>query len=310
MVKDIRIGTRGSTLALVQANWVAERIRLHNANVDVEIEIIKTSGDKLAADSLVSAGGKGLFVKEIETALLESKVDIAVHSMKDLPMEIPEGLCMAAIPERAEQRDALVTPYLGLAELPGAATVGSGSPRRRAQLKRARPDLRLVDIRGNVDTRLKKLDWGEYDAVVLACAGLERLGLGARIRQKLPFDICLPAVGQGALAIEARCDDKPTLAALKPLDDPAASVSVRAERALLSALGGGCLAPIGAVAVIEEGKLRLIAMVADADGGRIVRRQGEGSPDKPEKLGEAVAAALLDAGAREILQDMRPISVP
>ena len=213
---------------------------------------------------------------------------------------------MAATPERADQRDALVSPYLGLAQLPGAATVGSGSPRRRTQLKRIRPDLRLLDIRGNVDTRLKKVDSGEYDAVVLACAGLERLGQGVRIKQKLPFDICLPAVGQGALAIEARCDDKATLALLETLNDPNSAATVRAERTLLSALGGGCLAPIGAAAVVENGKLRLMAMVADAEGDRIVRREGEGRLDAPEQLGESVAAALLEAGARKILGDVRP----
>ena len=301
-MNEIVIGSRGSALALVQANWVAEEIKRHNPSISTRVEVIKTTGDKILDVPLAKIGSKGLFVKEIETALLEARVDLAVHSMKDLPTEIPEGLCIAAVPARVEQCDVLVSAHAGLAGLPTGAKVGSSSLRRRAQLKASRPDLNIVDLRGNLDTRLKKLDSGEYDAIILACAGLRRLGLAARITEKLPFDVCLPAVGQGALAIEARSGDSRVLEILRPLDDSDSRTCVEAERAMLAALGGGCQTPIGAAATIDGQGLHLVGLVSNPEGKVILRREARGLAQDPESLGKLVAQSLLKAGADEILR--------
>lgn len=302
---EIVIGSRGSALALTQTNWVAEQISRYNPNVRTRVEIIKTSGDRILDTPLSRIGDKGLFVKELEVAQLESRVDLAVHSMKDLPTDMPEGLCIAAIPVREEQCDVLVSEYATLDQLPLNGRIGSGSLRRRAQILSYRPDLEMLELRGNLDTRLKKLDSGEYDAIILACAGLRRLGLSARVTQKLSFEICVPAVGQGALAIQSRCDDERIISALKPLDNAGARAEVTAERTLMAALDGGCQTPIGGVASVEGGRLHLRAMVASIDGKTIIRREGSGSVDAPEELGQSIANALMDAGARDILDAAR-----
>jgi hydroxymethylbilane synthase len=304
-MNEIIIGSRGSALALTQSNWVAEQIRRHDPSVTTRIEIIKTSGDKILDTPLSKIGDKGLFVKELEVALLDSTVDIAVHSMKDLPTDTPQGLCIAAVPVRAEQCDVLVSSRACLDELPQGAGIGSGSLRRRAQILSYRPDIRMMELRGNLDTRLKKLDSGEYDAIILACAGLQRLGLGARVTQKLPFDICVPAVGQGALAIEARTSDDGVRSILAPLDDARAKAETKAERTLMAALEGGCQTPIGGAAIAEGGVLHLWAMVASPDGKTVIKRDAVGSVDSPEALGELVASALIDGGAKDILETAR-----
>lgn len=292
------IGSRGSRLALWQANWVQDR--LATAGCDVEIRIIKTTGDQLANVSLTQSGTKGMFIKEIEEALVAGEVDLAVHSLKDLPTEQPEGLCVAAVPRREDARDVLVAsePY---AQLRAAARVGTGSLRRQAQLRRLRNDLRPVLMRGNLDTRLRKLDRGDCDALVLAAAGMHRLGLRARIQEYFTVEQMCPAVGQGALAIEIRADDHRMRMALAPLDDPVTHRAVRAERAALLHLGGGCQAPIAAHAHIEDTQLHLAGMVASPDGIRLLRAAVAGPADDPEDVGVALADALLRQGARAIL---------
>lgn len=304
-MNEIIIGSRGSALALTQTNWVAEQISRRNPGVLTRVEIIKTSGDRILDTPLSRIGDKGLFVKELEVALLECRVDIAVHSMKDLPTDMPDGLCIAAIPEREEQCDVLVSAYAALDQLPEGARIGSGSLRRRAQILSYRPDLQMLELRGNLDTRLKKLDSGEYDAIILACAGLKRLGLGGRVTEKLSFDICIPAVGQGALAIQSRSDDERVLAILASMDDAVARAEVTAERALMAALDGGCQTPIGGASSVENGMLILRAMVASTDGKTIIRREGSGSIDAAQDLGQRVANDLVDAGARDVLDMAR-----
>ena len=309
-MNEIIIGSRGSALALTQTNWVAEQISRHNPGVRTRVEIIKTSGDRILDTPLSRIGDKGLFVKELEVALLESRVDIAVHSMKDLPTDMPDGLCIAAIPVREEQCDVLVSSFAALDQLPEGARIGSGSLRRRAQVLRYRPDLQMLELRGNLDTRLRKLDSGEYDAIILACAGLRRLGLGARVTEKLSFDICVPAVGQGALAIQSRTGDERVKSILVPLDNASARAEVTAERTLMAALDGGCQTPIGGAATAEGGTLLLRAMVASTDGKTVIRREALGSVDSPEELGQCVANALMDAGAKEILEEARANAGP
>ena len=290
----IVIGSRGSQLALWQARWVAAR--LASFGEETRIEIIKTKGDQVQDVPLGQVGSKGLFTKEIEDALLDGSVDLAVHSLKDMPTELPEGLVLAAIPEREDVRDALVGRTL--AELPAGAPVGTGSLRRGAQLRALRPDLNVQGIRGNVDTRLRKLDEGQYDAIMLASAGLTRLGWAARISQYFePAEIC-PAVGQGALAIETQ-ESKRGLAA--QLHDANSGIAVRAERSLLATLGGGCQVPVGAHARVAGAELELRGIVASPDGGRIVRSLLSGPADEPEALGHRVAEELLQQGARELL---------
>src|SRR5580704_10568471 len=262
------IGSRGSQLALWQARWVQSR--LAELGMESRIEIIKTTGDKVLSVPLSSVGGKGLFTKEIEDALLARQVDLAVHSLKDLPTQIPEGLQIAAIPEREDPRDAMVGQRL--ADLRKGAKVGTSSLRRSAQLRRLRPDLQVESVRGNVDTRLRKLDEGQYESIVLAAAGLTRLGWSARIAELLDPEVMCPAVGQGALAVETRVGEN----VCQALDHAPTRAAVTAERTVLSALGGGCLTPIGAHARVEGERLRLMAIVLSADGGQSVRDTGEG----------------------------------
>jgi hydroxymethylbilane synthase len=385
----ILIGTRGSALALAQTNWVAAQLQALHPGLTVETQIIHTRGDKIRDVALSKVGGQGLFTKELENALLTGEVDLAVHSLKDLPTDLPAGLCVGAVPARVDPHDVLVLPEeeirklgnwaakqgkLGceagetglrsrgnwetgklsnqsqppepnflisqfpLAHLRSGARVGTSSLRRQAQLRHARPDLEWVDLRGNLDTRLRKLDAGDYDAIVLAAAGLERMGWSDRISERLPFEVCLPAVGQGALGLECRRDDDGLLALLQPLNHLDTLACVTAERAFLSALGGGCQVPIGAIATIEEEQqeirqlgnwatgqlecetraelpncliLRLRGMIASVDGATVVRDEvtgvvGAGLRASPSgELGEQLAARLLEEGAAVILREVR-----
>ena len=296
----LTIASRGSQLALWQARWV--EARLTELGHQCHIEIIKTTGDKISDTPLAqlgaATGGKGLFTKEIEEALLDGRADLAVHSLKDLPTELPKGLALAAVPERDDPRDALIGRTL--AELESGETVGTSSLRRAAQLRRLRPDLRLESIRGNVDTRLRKLDEGKYAAIVLAAAGLRRLGWADRIAEILPPETMCPAVGQGALAIETRADG-PARAACAALDHADTHAAVAAERAFLRALGGGCQVPIGAYASVEGHRLHLRGLVIASDGSQFVAGDSTGAPQDAEELGAALGADLLARGARAIL---------
>jgi hydroxymethylbilane synthase len=299
----LRIGTRGSRLALWQANHVADALRPLAAPRPVVLVEIQTTGDQVRDRPLSQIGGLGLFTKEIQHALLDGRVDVAVHSLKDLPTLPVEGLTLAAVPPRAASGDAFVSRrWRHFDELPSGAVVATGSLRRRSQLLHRRPDLRLADVRGNVDTRLRKLDGEALDALVLAEAGLLRLGLGEAITHTLDSEWMLPAVGQGALGLECRADDAPTLVLLGQLNDRTTHESVRAERSFLFALGGGCLVPIGAATTVTDGVLNLRGAVLSPDGVGRVAGTASGPLDDAEGLGRRLAAELLDAGARELLE--------
>ncbi|HEX2710726.1 MAG TPA: hydroxymethylbilane synthase [Candidatus Acidoferrales bacterium] len=301
-MRPLRIGTRGSALALWQANAVLDRLA-RDSRVEAEIVVIKTLGDRFQQAPVGQIGLKGVFIKELEDALLEGRVDLAVHSMKDVPTETPAGLAFPAICEREDPRDALVTRTgAKLAELVPGARVGTSSLRRQSQLRHYRPDLDLRDLRGNVDTRLKKLDRGDYDAVVLAKAGLDRLGWSQRINEVLSTEVSLPAVGQGALGIEARADDREALDAVTSLDHAQTRDAVAAERALLAELEGGCQVPLGAWARLEGSELVLEACILSADGADYIRRRAAGSRQHAEALGRELAQAMLAAGADRILK--------
>lgn len=299
----LRIATRKSPLALWQAEFVrAELERLH-AGLKVELVTFTTQGDKILDTPLAKIGGKGLFVKELEVALLDGRADIAVHSMKDVPMEFPEGLGLIAIGEREDPRDAFVSnTYASIDALPAGAVVGTSSLRRQCQLRHRRPDLVIKDLRGNVNTRLAKLDAGEYDALILASAGLKRLGFHARITAEITPEFSLPAVGQGALGIEARLDDVQVARLLAPLDHAATSARVRAERAMNRRLQGGCQVPIAGYAELQGDELWLRALVGSVDGREIIVDEMRGAATAAEALGEALAERLLAAGAGRILQ--------
>jgi hydroxymethylbilane synthase len=295
----LRIGSRGSQLALWQANHIAAQLR--EAGHQVEVEIIHTTGDKITDVALAKVGTKGMFTKEIEEALADGRIDLAVHSLKDLPTELSEQFQIAAIPKREDPRDALCsTRYSSIEELPRAARVGTSSLRREAQLKAIRSDLVVHPLRGNVDTRLRKLESGEYQAVILACAGLNRLGRTELVRQVLPADKMCPAAGQGALAIETRANDERVIGALPFLNDPVSCAETDCERALLKKLGGGCQVPIGASAELRNSILHLDAVVAAPDGKIVLRETGEGTD--PFRLGETVGSQLLCAGGAGILE--------
>ncbi len=291
------IASRGSQLALWQAHWVERQ--LGACGHACRIQIIKTTGDKITGVPLAKVGAKGLFTKEIEEALLEGRADVAVHSLKDLPTDLPPGLVLAAVPEREDPRDALLGKPL--AQLPAGAKVGTSSLRRAAQLKKLRPDLVVESVRGNLDTRVRKLDEGQYDAIVLAAAGLKRLGWADRIAEILPPEVMCPAVGQGALAIETRPDGAGFDAAAA-LDRAPTRAAVTAERAVLAALGGGCQVPIGAHAEVNDGRLKLVAIVASPDGAELIRGQSEGATADAATLGRSLGEDLLSRGARKILE--------
>ena len=296
----ITIGSRGSSLALWQANWVKDR--LESAGHGVTIEIIRTSGDKLQNAALAASGTRGLFIKEIEEALLAGQVDLAVHSMKDLPTDLPRGLGVAAVPEREDPRDVLVSKGdVPLQRLPPAARIGTSSLRRQSQLLALRSDFTVVPMRGNVDTRLRKLERGDCEALVLAGAGLKRLGFASHITSWFGENEICPAVGQGALAIEISLENTAVRQAVATLDHEPTHQAVRAERSMLEGLGGGCQLPIAAYANHGSGELHLTAVVADPEGRRVLRAGASGNPEDPEDLGKRVAAELLEQGARALL---------
>ncbi len=300
---ELIIGSRGSKLALYQANWVKSELEREHPGVAVEIAIIKTSGDVFTDAPLSKIGGKGLFTKEIEEALLQRRIDLAVHSLKDLPTVLPDGLCLAAVSRREDARDAFISnKHDKLAALPAAAQVGTSSLRRQAQLLQLRSDLVVKNLRGNLDTRIRRLDEGQYDAILLACAGLIRLGLAHRIRERIPVEHICPAAGQGALGIETRSEDDWTQEKVQPLNDPETRLSVEAERAFLKRLGGGCQVPISAFAWVRSGLLRMLGVVASPDGKRVFRSKAESGLDSPETLGGQLAERLLSMGAREVLE--------
>jgi hydroxymethylbilane synthase len=292
------IGSRGSKLALWQSNWVKDQLAARS--IPSRIEIIKTTGDKITDVPLAKVGTKGLFTKELEEALLAGDIDIAVHSLKDMPTELPEGCELLASPVREDPRDAIIG--RPLQHLSIGAKVGTSSLRRTAQLLATRPDLQVESLRGNLDTRLRKLDEGHYEAILLAAAGLERLGWAARIAERLPVDVMCPAVGQGALAIEGRADDPSVYEMLQWFDDEPTRLCITAERTLLAALGGGCQVPIGAHAWLADGKLCMTSIVAAPDGTQIIRRNGESLPNEGKHLALDLARQLREAGAADLLQ--------
>ena len=301
-LSTLRIATRKSALALWQAEHVAALLRDTHPGLRVELVPMTTRGDEIVDRPLATIGGKGLFLKELEVAMLEGRADLAVHSLKDVPADLEEGFAMPAILPRADAADAFVSSrYPDLAALPQGACVGTSSLRRQAQLRALRPDLRLCDLRGNVGTRLAKLDAGDYDAIVLACAGLERLGLASRIRSRLAPPEWLPAAGQAAIAIEARADQPAVLALLAALDDPDTHVTVSAERAMNRVLGGSCTVPVAAWCMLTEHGLHLSGLVGDAATGQLVRAEASGDQADPQALGRQVADALLAQGAGALL---------
>ena len=301
--KTLKIATRQSPLALWQANYVKDRLQQLYPDLTIELVPMVTKGDVILDSPLAKIGGKGLFVKELENALLTKEADIAVHSMKDVPMQFPEGLGLAVICQREDPRDAFVShSYRTFAELPQGAVVGTSSLRRQCQLKALRPDLDIRSLRGNVGTRLSKLDNGDYDAIILASAGLIRLGLADRIASFIDVEQSLPAAGQGAVGIECRTDDAQVQALLAPLADAETTYCVLAERAMNNHLQGGCQVPIGGYAVLQQGQLYLRALVGDIDGSHIIRAEGKSAVENAEVLGVQIAEQLLAQGADKILQ--------
>jgi hydroxymethylbilane synthase len=302
---EIRIGTRGSKLALWQANWVKDRIEGRFPSAVCRLVKIKTKGDKIRDVALAKVGGKGLFVKEIEDALVKGKIDLAVHSMKDVPTELAESLHIAAITEREDPRDVMVSDrWMQFADLPAGARVGTSSLRRQAQLLHARPDLKMEVIRGNLDTRIGKLRPEGPDAVIVAAAGVIRMGEEHRIAEYLDYDLSLPPMGQGTLAIECRKDDPELNEIIKTLNDPDVSRVVRAERAFLARLEGGCQVPVGVYGELLNTTLRLRGLIASPDGKTLIRDEASGNPDDPESLGRNLAERLLQAGGEAILKDV------
>jgi hydroxymethylbilane synthase len=300
-LNSVRIGTRGSALARWQAEFVRAGLAKHG--VAAELVVIRTAGDRDRQSSLRVIGGKGVFTKELEDALLEKRIDLAVHSMKDMPTTLPAGLEISAICEREDVRDALISRGgLKLGQLPRGARIGTSSLRRQTQLRHYRRDFEMVDMRGNVDTRLAKLEQGDYDAIVLAKAGLDRLGRSEQISEVVPTEICLPAAGQGAIGIETRRRDSEFSAAVRKLNHPPSQLAVETERAVLTGLEGGCQVPIGVWARMESGSLRIDACVLSADGSESIRECRTGSLDKATEVGQSVAAALIERGADRLLR--------
>ena len=308
---DLRIATRRSPLALWQAEHVAGALRERNPGLGIELVAMRTSGDKMLDAPLANVGGKGLFIKELEFALLDGRADVAVHSMKDVPVELPPELHLPVIMARADPRDALVsTRFAGLEALPDGASVGTSSLRRRCQLAAHRPDLRIETLRGGVDTRLRRLDEGAFDAIVLAVSGLERGGHGARVTQALDVSTMLPAAGQGALGIECRRGDMRTESLIAPLACTRTTVCVRSERAFNRRLEGGCQVPIAAYATLDEDALSLHGLVASLDGATVLRSQVRGSAQSAEALGGEAADAVLRQGAGAILAQIYAMAAP
>jgi len=305
MAPPVIIGTRGSKLALWQAEWVRRALRERFGDLDVELLVIKTQGDKILDVPLAQVGGKGLFVKEIEEALQAGRVDLAVHSMKDMPVEIPAGLAVGAVPEREMPTDVFISrDGRGLRETPPGGALGTSSLRRAAQLRHLRPDLTVVPLRGNLDTRLRKLDTENLAAVVLAAAGVKRLGLEHRITEHLPPDLVLPAVGQGALCIEIREHDLRIRPMVAVLDHPATRAAVSGERAFLRRLEGGCQVPVAGYGSVAQGQFTLTGLVADLDGGTVIKHRLSGAVEDAEWIGHELAEILLTRGADEILEKL------
>jgi hydroxymethylbilane synthase len=303
-MRPLRIGTRGSVLAKWQAEFVRKQL-FAATGVETEIVIIKTAGDKMQQAPLSQIGGKGIFIKELEEALLEETIDLAVHSVKDVPTDTPSRLCFPAVCRRDDVRDCVVAANgATIASLRQGARVGTSSLRRKAQLAHMRPDLDVRDLRGNVDTRLRKVESGEYDAILLAKAGLDRLGWSQRITEVLSPDVCMPAVGQGAIAVEARLKDTEAADVLVKLDDAETRSAIIAERSLLSVLQGGCQVPLGAWARIERGELVMDACVCSVDGLQYVKQRASAPPDQAAQLGERMAQLLIAAGAQSILEEV------
>ncbi|WP_180050137.1 hydroxymethylbilane synthase [Acinetobacter sp. YH12211] len=302
-MKTLKIATRQSPLALWQAEHIRARLEAMHADLTVELVTFVTQGDKILDTPLAKIGGKGLFVKELEAALMDGRADLAVHSMKDVPMALPEGLSLAVICEREDPLDAFVSNhYASFADLPQGAKVGTSSLRRKCQILKARPDIEIIDLRGNVGTRLSKLDDGQYDAIILASAGLKRLGLAERIRHTIQPDMSLPAVGQGALGLECRSQDQAVLDLILPLMHAETNVCVRAERAFNAYLEGGCQVPIAGYATLQNGQLQIEGRVGSVDGQTILKAVQYGAPEQAEMLGEELAKALLAQGAGELLK--------
>jgi hydroxymethylbilane synthase len=306
----IRLGTRGSALALYQTNWVKEKLQKIFPEMEFETIIIKTTGDKILDSPLSKIGDKGLFTKELDRALLDRKIDIAVHSMKDVPTQFDNQLTIAAVTERHDVRDALVSNGISnIKNLPQGATIATGSLRRKAQLLHFRPDFNIIDIRGNVNTRLKKFDQSDWDAMVLAVAGLERLELQERISQKIPLDIMLPAVGQGCFAVMTKKSNQKVIDICQLVHQPDTSAAVFAERAFLRRLEGGCQVPLGAIARVEDNKVFLKGCVCSLDGQSYFGGESSSTIDQPEKAGEILAESLLKKGASRILEEIRKIEI-
>jgi hydroxymethylbilane synthase len=303
-VKPLRIGSRGSILARWQAEFIRKQL-FQITGVEAEIIIIKTSGDKMQQLPLTQIGGKGIFIKELEEALLDESIDLAVHSVKDIPTDIPSRLCFPAVCRRDDVRDCLIS-HAGtaLANLKQGARIGTSSLRRQAQLRHYRQDFDIRELRGNVDSRLRKVESGEYDAILLSKAGLDRLGWSQKITEALSTEISLPAVGQGAISIESRLKDEESNQILGKLDDGETRTAIIAERALLSALHGGCQVPLGAWARLERGELVMEAVVCSVDGAQYVRHRATGPPDQAAQLGERMALSLAEGGARSILEEV------
>ncbi len=315
-MRELIIGSRGSALAMAQTQWVIAQLKQYFPQIEIKVQIFRTQGDRSPSTPLTQTGDKGIFVKELQIALIKGQIDLAVHSLKDLPTEEPEGLALLAVPLREDPRDALILrPSLEstpeeLKDLPLAEgmVVGTSSPRRRAQLRYHRPDLRFIEFRGNVDTRLRKLQEGQADACVLAMAGLNRLGITSIPRYPLAPSLCLPAPGQGALAIEGRMDREDLKELLQPLEDKKSRMEVETERALLSALGGGCRLPIAALGRYQDGVLKLSACVAHPEGSQVIYAEAIAAPEKPVDLGQKVAQLLRERGAADLLREQ--VSLP
>ena len=302
--QKLRIGTRASQLALWQANWVKSELEKNYPGMEVTLTKIKTIGDKILDVPLAQVGGKGLFVKEIEEAMLRDEIDIAVHSMKDVPTDFPEGLGLYCITEREDPRDAVISRNVKFADLPQGARIGTSALRRQAQLLKVRPDLQMCIIRGNVETRIRKLDEDNLDAVILAAAGLKRLGFTEKVAEYLDVELSIPAIGQGALGIECRLDNSEIKETIAFFNHPRTSAAVRAERALLKRCEGGCQVPIAAHGTVDDDQLRLVGFIAAVDGSRSVRGEVSGSAADAELLGIRLAEQLLDQGGRHILEEV------
>jgi len=306
MAREIVIGTRDSALAMWQTNWVLDNLKRLNPDYTFRVVSMKTQGDKILDVALAKIGDKGLFTKELEVAMLNKDIDLAVHSMKDLPTVLPEGLIIGAICERFDPRDVLVSRNgQTLADMPPGAKIGTSSLRRCAQLLHFRPDFDLVSLRGNLNTRMAKLERENMDGIILAAAGIERLGWGDRITERIPFEISLPAVGQGSIGIEIRGDDEEVFRVVQKLNHPASEASIKAERAMLKKLEGGCQIPIGALGRVEEGRLTLQGLVAGLDGRDLIRDSVSGKVEDAVPLGQELADKLIARGADKILKAVR-----